>query len=317
MPVYQAETWLPAALESALGQTFEDFELIAIDDGSTDKSGEILDFWSQQDNRLRVVHAPHGGLPRARERSLQEAHGRYAAFLDADDTWLPHRLERQLPYVDETTVVFSNASLADESGPLSMTYSEIVPPPQVEWPASGLFQDLLRRGSFIPMLTVLAPVELLRKAGSFRRAERAGYGSTGGSCDFEMWLVLSLQGVKFHYVDEPLAEHLSRRSSLSADVVSLGVEGLRIFDSLESDANGADLQELKRSRKRVREHLEIAYRKHAWRLIVARDRKGARRELVASLRARPTAIRAWLALALFTIPPVARRLAVHGLSDDA
>ncbi|HLX33016.1 MAG TPA: glycosyltransferase family 2 protein [Gaiellaceae bacterium] len=310
MPVYQAERWLSEALESAFAQTFEDFELVAVDDGSTDGSLEILEEWSGRDSRLRIVRAPHGGLPYAREISLREARGRYAAFLDADDRWLPNRLERQLPFADDETVVFSDAYVATLDAEAWGTSSDLLPPPSIEWPTRGLFPVLLEQ-NFILVSTVLAPTGQLVEAGSFRRSERLGLGDTGGCCDLEMWLALARKSLKFHYVAEPLAIYCFHSEQMSEDHVQMELDHLRVLDSFEDEVQSS-VRALGRGRKMARRRLEEAHRRHAWRLWLARDRRAARGHLVASLRARPLAPRTWVALALFYAPPLGRRFAERG-----
>lgn len=312
MPVYQGERWLSEALESVFAQTFEDLELIAVDDGSTDRSVAILEDWSRRESRLRVVQAAHGGVTRARERALQEARGRFAAFLDQDDRWLPNRLERQLPHVDDDTLVFSDTYLATLDEEAWGTASSLVPRPSIPWPAQRGVLALLLEQNFIPVLTVLAPVRRLLEAGSFRRAERMGFGSAGGSGDYEMWLALALNGIRFHYVAEPLAIYRYHSTQASADVFRSAAERLLVLDSFEGEVSGSDLKALRRGRRAERKRLEVAHRKEAWRLLLAGDRRAARRHLLASLRARPATLRPWVALALFYVPPAVNRAAVRG-----
>jgi len=311
MPVYQGERWLSEALESAFAQTFENFELIAVDDGSTDRSVEILEDWSRRETRLRLVQVTHGGVTRARERALQEARGRFAAFLDQDDRWLRTRLERELPYADDETVVFSDIYLATLDEEPWGKVSDLVPRPNVEWPAQGLFPLMLER-DFVHILTVLAPIRQLVANGSFRRAERLGFGDAGGCGDYEMWLALALKGVKFHYVDEPLAIYRYHPEQASADVFQNAGEHLLVFDSFQREVRGSDLRVLRRARQAERKRLEVAHRKEAWRSLLEHERRTARGHLLASLRARPTALRAWVALALVHVPPLARRVAARG-----
>lgn len=307
MPVYNAERWLPEAIESALAQTFEDFELVAVDDGSTDGSLRILEGWARSDPRLRIVRAAHGGLTRAREASLKEARGRFAAFLDADDRWLPNRLERQLPHVDDETLVFSDAFMATGAEEAWARWSEVVRQPGIEWPTQDLFPILLER-NFILIPTVLAPTGQLLAAGGFRRAERLGFGNTGGCCDYEMWLALAQNGVLFDYVDEPLAIYRSHPEQMSAQVIPMAADFLRVLDSFEGEVRGPDLKALQRGRRSERRHLERAHRKEAWRHVLGSNRREARGHLVASLRANPRSPRAWLALPLFLFPSLASRL---------
>lgn len=85
VPVYNVERYLPTCIESILGQTFRDLELILVDDGSPDGSGEICDRYAAQDSRVRVIHKPNGGVGSARNAGLDVARGKYLTFVDGDD----------------------------------------------------------------------------------------------------------------------------------------------------------------------------------------------------------------------------------------
>lgn len=87
VPVYKVEEYLPQCVESVLGQTFLDFELLLIDDGSPDGSGALCDRYAEMDPRVRVIHKRNGGLSSARNCGLKEATGEYIVFLDSDDYW--------------------------------------------------------------------------------------------------------------------------------------------------------------------------------------------------------------------------------------
>ena len=91
-PVYQAEAYLPACLDSILGQTFTDFELLLIDDESTDRSGAICDEYAARDPRIKVIHQKKGGVSKARNQGLRLARGQWITFIDADDTISPNYL---------------------------------------------------------------------------------------------------------------------------------------------------------------------------------------------------------------------------------
>ena len=93
VPVYKVQEFLPACLGSLAAQTFRDFELILVDDGSPDGCGAICDAWAGRDGRVRVLHKQNGGLSSARNAGLKIARGRYIAFVDADDLVLPDYLE--------------------------------------------------------------------------------------------------------------------------------------------------------------------------------------------------------------------------------
>ncbi|MFC8451329.1 glycosyltransferase family 2 protein [Kitasatospora sp. NPDC057223] len=94
VPVHRVEEYLPECLESVLGQSFADFELIAVDDRSPDGCGAILDAAARRDERVRVLHLPENvGLGRARNAGLEHATGDYVLFLDSDDTYTPGLLQ--------------------------------------------------------------------------------------------------------------------------------------------------------------------------------------------------------------------------------
>ena len=86
VPVYNVEQYLPRCIDSILAQTFTDFELLLIDDGSTDNSGKVCDEYARKDSRIRVFHKKNGGVSSARNTGLDNAHGEWVAFVDSDDT---------------------------------------------------------------------------------------------------------------------------------------------------------------------------------------------------------------------------------------
>lgn len=89
MPVYNSERYVSYAIDSVLNQSFEDFELILVDDGSVDKSGQICDVYAQKDARIRVIHQRNQGLCAARNAGLNIAKGDYIGFIDNDDFYYP------------------------------------------------------------------------------------------------------------------------------------------------------------------------------------------------------------------------------------
>jgi glycosyltransferase involved in cell wall biosynthesis len=93
IPTYNRAAWLKEAIESVLSQTYQQFELIVVDDGSTDSTGELL---LQYGPELSVLHAGHGGPSAARNCGIAAARGVYIAFLDSDDAWIPDKLRAQM-----------------------------------------------------------------------------------------------------------------------------------------------------------------------------------------------------------------------------
>lgn len=93
VPIYKVEAYLPRCVDSLLGQTDRDFELILVDDGSTDRCGAICDEYAAKDSRIQVIHKENGGLSDARNAGLAIARGEYIAFVDSDDWVSPRYLE--------------------------------------------------------------------------------------------------------------------------------------------------------------------------------------------------------------------------------
>ncbi len=99
---YNRARFLPGALESIFAQTFEDLEVLVVDDGSTDDTQAVL---APYRDRIRLVRQENQGRSAARNTALREARGRYLSFLDSDDRWLPQKLERQVPVLERDQTV--------------------------------------------------------------------------------------------------------------------------------------------------------------------------------------------------------------------
>ena len=107
-PAYNAENFLPETIDSVLNQTFRDWELIVVDDCSTDRTFEIASAYAEKDPRVRVIrNESNSGVAATRNHGLDEATGDYIAFVDSDDLWLPEKLEKQLRFMKEKGVAFS------------------------------------------------------------------------------------------------------------------------------------------------------------------------------------------------------------------
>ena len=121
VPVYQANRFIRETMDCVLAQTYPDWELLLIEDGSTDGTPETIRSYCEKkgENRIRLICQPvNGGAARARNRGLEEAKGRYIAYLDADDLWVPEKLEKELAFLKEkqAAFVFTGYEFADENG---------------------------------------------------------------------------------------------------------------------------------------------------------------------------------------------------------
>lgn len=104
IPVYNTEKYLEECLKSVISQTFSEMEIILVDDGSTDKSGEILDSYAARDNRIKVIHKKNGGIVSARQTGIMAVNSEYVGFVDSDDWIEPEMYERMLSVMDSSGV---------------------------------------------------------------------------------------------------------------------------------------------------------------------------------------------------------------------
>lgn len=116
IPIYNKEEYVGTCLNKTLQQTFEDFEVIAVDDGSTDRSGKICDEIAEKDSRLKVLHIPNVGVTAARKRGLEEAKGQYIMFSDADDYYLPDTLSILYKAIESSNADEVIATYVDQYG---------------------------------------------------------------------------------------------------------------------------------------------------------------------------------------------------------
>ncbi|MBP3703356.1 MAG: glycosyltransferase family 2 protein, partial [Lachnospiraceae bacterium] len=119
IPVYNVEAYVGKCIKSVCRQTYEELEIILIDDGSTDSSGKICDEWAENDNRIVVLHQENRGLSGARNAGLEKATGEYITFLDSDDYIAPMTYEEMLRagkqfQADVTIVSFQKVYHSDE-----------------------------------------------------------------------------------------------------------------------------------------------------------------------------------------------------------
>ena len=115
VPVYNTEKYLDRCIQSILAQTYTDFELLLIDDGSTDSSGAICDKYAEQDSRVRVFHKENGGVASARRLGLEESKGEYISFVDSDDNLFPLSLSILIKNITSDDIDIIVSDIKDES----------------------------------------------------------------------------------------------------------------------------------------------------------------------------------------------------------
>ena len=190
MPCYNTATTLPEALESLSCQSFTDFEVIAVDDGSTDATAQILQEWAMRDERLHVMSRPHSGLVDALNAGLQACAAPYVARMDADDWSHPERLSRQVAYLEahpEVKVVSCRVEGFPE-GQVRQGFRIYI-----DWLNSLLSDADIRREMFIESPLPHPSVTFRRQA----VLQVGGYQEHGWAEDYDLWLRLYLAGARF------------------------------------------------------------------------------------------------------------------------
>ncbi len=182
MPVYNTERYLREAVDSILEQTYTNFELIAINDGSKDGSGAILDHYAKIDSRVRVIHQENAGIVITLNKGIDLAQGEFIARMDGDDVSFARRFELQLEVFDDqpnTVLVAGGFEIIDEEG--EFLYREVIPASNRDIKRSMLLRNPIAHGS------VMFRKNACDVAGKYSDA-------CGPTEDFELWTRLSLVG---------------------------------------------------------------------------------------------------------------------------
>jgi glycosyltransferase involved in cell wall biosynthesis len=208
MPCYNAAETLPEALDSLAGQTFTDFEVVAVDDGSTDHSLRILHDQARRDGRFRIVYQIHSGIVSALNTGLQACRAGYIARMDSDDISHPDRLERQVAFLDAYPAVAIVGCLVSGFPAERVRRGFRI---YIEWLNSLAVDADIRREIFVES-------PLAHPSVTFRRewVERAGgYQEHGWPEDYDLWLRLYLAGARFAKLPEVLLQWRERPERLT------------------------------------------------------------------------------------------------------
>jgi glycosyltransferase involved in cell wall biosynthesis len=202
IPVYNAGESLREAVQSVLSQTLRSFEIILVDDGSTDPITQTM--IRSFGRRVRVVRQPNAGPASARNLGISHASGEWIAFLDQDDLWTPEKLETQLNVAESTgaDIIYTNARNFGELDRVTELRND---PSQM--PSGDIFESLLL-DNMLTMAGVIVRASLFRSVGLFRS-------EVDGVDDWDMWLRASAAGAQFAAVQKPLTIYRWHSASLS------------------------------------------------------------------------------------------------------
>ncbi|MCA9043801.1 MAG: glycosyltransferase family 2 protein [Planctomycetaceae bacterium] len=234
LAVHNGEADLQQAIESVLAQSYAPIELIAVDDGSTDGTLEVLQSFGE---RIQIVHQSNKGLPGARNTGLKHASGEFIVLMDHDDIWMPERIAVQIQMLRQFPEVglcssdfraFNSAGFVSESYintyyPLCKSSadgvtglyldSDVLEASSLEshnqiriW--KGKVYDVIAQANFVHPPTVMFRASLLSQCGGFNPAAR-------NTCDWE-WLARMARVTEFGYVDSPLIDYRLSETQMTA-----------------------------------------------------------------------------------------------------
>ena len=222
IPVYNAAAYISQTLDSVFAQTCGDFEVVVIDDGSTDDTADRVQQFSQH-RSLRYVHQMNAGVAAARNTGLNLSRGQFIAFLDADDLWKPDKLAAHL-------VEMQNAPKMG----LSFSWFEVFydrpnAERRVPWfapPARSIlnWEDFLERNWTGTSSTVVVRAECVRGLRGFNPRFRTGE-------DYQFWLAIAQDGWEIGFIPSALTVYRKRPSSLTVDYLQIALDELLVMEA--------------------------------------------------------------------------------------
>lgn len=202
MAAYNAEKTIEQAINSVLNQTYPNFELLVVNDCSTDKTAALVEAVAKKDNRVRLIsNKKNSGVSYTRKHGLEETRGEWIAILDSDDAWKPEKLEKQIALQEKTNadLLFTGSAFMDADGK------------PIDWylaaPAEVTYRQLLKQN-------VLSNSSALVRKELYTKYYAVGDGMHE---DFAIWLSILKDGRKAYGVDEPLLIYRIAKSSKSGN----------------------------------------------------------------------------------------------------
>jgi teichuronic acid biosynthesis glycosyltransferase TuaG len=216
MPAYNAEKYISEAVESVLSQTYQHWELLIINDGSTDQTENIARKYAEKDPRIVLINQANKKLAVARNTGIQSAKGEWIAFLDSDDLWVENKLELQLDSADknpEVDLIFTDGYIFENEDKNTRKPYGII---------SGIFQGkemyvLLYERNWVPVLSVLVRKSIVDKVGLQDEHPYIHYGCE----DFDYWLRMAKNGAVFLGLSEKLFYYRRHSNNMSRNVQNI------------------------------------------------------------------------------------------------
>ncbi|MDP1853777.1 MAG: glycosyltransferase [Candidatus Omnitrophota bacterium] len=216
IPTYNRAQYICETIDSVLAQTYKDYEIIVVDDGSTDNTKELL---AKYNGKIQYVYKTNSGVSAARNLGINLSKGEYLAFLDSDDMWLPEKLEKQMGAINEDSIglIHTAKYMIDAKGKLT---GDVRP----RYPAKNL-DDLLN--NYHICMSVLVKKDLVKKAGMFDE-------TISGSEDKDLWIRIA-KIAKIKFIDDPLIKYRVHSDNTCNDCEKIYTGHVKTFEKLRKD----------------------------------------------------------------------------------
>lgn len=218
MPAFNAERLIAETIQSVQTQTFENWELLVVDDGCTDGTSQVVETFSA-DPRIRLLRQKNGGVASARNTALKSARGEWIAFLDADDVWCKDKLSEQIKAVEQqpkTNLVFTNYYLWDGERDLELRFKSGKKFPCCDFERRLIFFNLFG------MSSVLVRRDALERVGEFDQ-------QVAPAEDWDLWLRLADDGLQAVGIDKPLLRYRLWSGNASKNSIRMMQANVRVL----------------------------------------------------------------------------------------
>jgi glycosyltransferase involved in cell wall biosynthesis len=268
LPCFNAAATIEPTVRSILAQTLAELEVVAVDDGSADETGDILRRLAATDRRLVVIQQANAGQAAARNRAVAASRGRYLAFIDADDLWAPSKLVRQLALIEarpEVALCYTSGYMIDDAGAV-LGAIDVSPAYR-----GRCLRRLIRRNN------IVASSVMLRRA-AFERA--GGFDERLRACEnWDLWIRVAREG-ELDYLAEPLTFYRVHDGNMTKSTARMRDNSLLMLDKVSRSLGG----EVGGLEAMIREAKSIAYYKSGNAFLVKFEMASARSDLWRSLR---------------------------------
>ncbi|MDR5591383.1 glycosyltransferase family 2 protein [Christiangramia sp. SM2212] len=217
MPAFNSEAYITESIQSVINQSHQNWELLVIDDASTDATAEIVKSFSAGDHRIQLLtNSTNSGTHHSRNKGIKAASGVYIAFLDADDLWKPEKLSKQLMVLSKPNVAacFSSYDLIDEKGNHLNKKVQALP---------ILHYEKLLKANYVGNLTGIYNVDILGKVYCPQISKRQ---------DWALWLKVIDEGGPIEGIQESLAVYRIRKNSISTNKLEMLKYNFKVYHNI-------------------------------------------------------------------------------------